>query len=169
VKTSVGVSHYNSLSSYQLDSFGLIVYAGCLFPNSNGAQKLKSHSDKIRIVKLDVTSDIDALDARRFVENDLKKNNCELWAIVNNAGILASTEIEMGSMECFKTQIEVNTLGVIRVTKAFLPLLRKSHGRVVNVASLAGRFAIPGMVGYCVSKCGVISFSGMTRRLEIVC
>ena len=148
----------------KLDAFGFTVYAGCLFPTGNGAKALKEFSDGIRIVRVDVTSDVDVSESRKFVEADLKRSGLDLWAIVNNAGILASTEIEMGSMETFKSQIEVNTLGVIRVTKAYLPLLRKIKGRVVNVASLAGRFSIPGMVGYCVSKCGVISFSEGLRR-----
>lgn len=148
----------------KLSSFGFTVYAGCLIPNGNGAQSLKEFSDKIKIIKVDVTSDADVFEARKLVEVDLKGCKQDLWAIVNNAGILASTEIEMGSIDPFKSQIEVNTIGVIRVTKSFLPLLRKTKGRVVNVASLAGRFSIPGMVGYCVSKCGVISFSDGLRR-----
>ena len=56
------------------------------------------------------------------------------------------------------------------MTKSFLPLLRKTStddqsigSKVINVASLAGQFSIPGMVGYCVSKCGVISFSEELR------
>jgi NAD(P)-dependent dehydrogenase (short-subunit alcohol dehydrogenase family) len=148
----------------KLSSFGFTVYAGCLIPNGSGAQALKEFSDKIKVVRLDVTSDADVFEARKFVEADLKRSKEDLWAIVNNAGILASTEIEMGSIDPFKSQIEVNTIGVIRVTKSFLPLLRRTKGRVVNVASLAGRFSIPGMVGYCVSKCGVISFSDGLRR-----
>lgn len=148
----------------KLSSFGFTVYAGCLIPNGNGAQSLKEFSDKIKIIKVDVTSDADVFEARKLVEVDLKGCKQDLWAIVNNAGILASTEIEMGSIDPFKSQIEINTIGVIRVTKSFLPLLRKTKGRVVNVASLAGRFSIPGMVGYCVSKCGVISFSDGLRR-----
>ena len=150
--------------SKKLASFGFTVYAGCLFPDGNGAKALKEYSSKIKVVRVDVTSDHDVAQARKDIEKDLKATQTNLWSIVNNAGILASTEIEMGSMQTFKSQIEVNTLGVIRVTKSFLPLLRPIKGRVVNVASLAGRFSIPGMVGYCVSKCGVISFSEGLRR-----
>lgn len=81
-------------------------------------------------------------------------------------------------MSSFEAQMQVNCLGTVRVTKTFLPLLRHSNlinPRVVNVASLAGRFAIPGMIGYCMSKSGVISFSDGLRRemkkwgIEVVC
>ena len=62
-----------------------------------------------------------------------------MWAIVNNAGIGAITEIEWCPMELYRRVLEVNSLGPIRVTKKFLPLLRKyENGRVIIVASLAG-------------------------------
>ena len=67
-----------------------------------------------------------------------------LWAVVNNAGIATFTEIEWCSVDQFQRILDVNVLGVVRVTKAFLPLLRYSHGRVVNVASLAGKHAVFG-------------------------
>ena len=98
-----------------------------------------------------------------------------MWSVVNNAGILSSFEIEFGDMSSFVSQMEVNCLGTVRVTKAFLPLLRESKGRVINMASLAGRFAIPGMVGYCMSKSAVISFSDGLRRemkkwgIDVIC
>lgn len=88
---------------------------------------------------------------------------------------MSSFEIEFGDMSSFVAQMNVNCLGIVRVTKAFLPLLRLSKGRVVNMASLAGRFALPGMVGYCMSKSAVISFSDGLRRemkkweIDVIC
>lgn len=63
----------------------------------------------------------------------------ELWAIVNNAGILRGFEVELTDMEDFKATMEVNAFGPVRITKAFLPLLRLSRGRVVNLTSLGGK------------------------------
>lgn len=57
---------------------------------------------------------------------------------MNNAGIAAFTEIEWCPIAEYRRVYEVNSLGPIRVTKTFLPLLRKSSGRIVLVASLAG-------------------------------
>lgn len=71
----------------------------------------------------------------------------ELLAVVNNAGILATGEVEFGtSLEPFEKQLEVNCLGTVRVTKAFSPLLRrcKTSPRLVNVTSLAARISLPG-------------------------
>ncbi|RWS21952.1 hypothetical protein B4U80_07773 [Leptotrombidium deliense] len=131
-------------------------------PGSGAKELLNSCEKNLRIIKLDVTKDEDVKRSVEEVKCNMGDN--ELWAIVNNAGILISAEIEMGDIECFTKQMDVNCLGIIRVSKAFIPLLRKASGRVVNMASLAGRFSIPGMVAYCVSKAGVISFSDGLRR-----
>lgn len=67
--------------------------------------------------------------------------------MVNNAGILATGEVEFGkSLEPFERQMEVNCLGTIRVTKALSPLLRRctTSPRLVNVTSLAARMSLPG-------------------------
>lgn len=67
--------------------------------------------------------------------------------MVNNAGILATGEVEFGeSLDPFERQLQVNCLGTIRVTKAFSPLLRRcgKSPRLVNVTSLAARISLPG-------------------------
>ena len=61
-----------------------------------------------------------------------------LYSVVNNAGIAVFSEIEWCSVDQFQQIMNVNVMGMVRVTKAFLPLLRESKGRVINVASLAG-------------------------------
>ena len=57
----------------------------------------------------------------------------------------------------------VNLFGAIRVTKAFLPLIRKNHGRIVNVSSILGRVADPFMGAYCITKYGLEAFSDALR------
>ena len=54
--------------------------------------------------------------------------------------------------------------GLISITKAFLPLLRRTKGRVVNIASCLGRVAVPGGAAYCISKFSVQAFSDTLRR-----
>lgn len=73
-------------------------------------------------------------------------NSKELLAVVNNAGILVTGEVEFGAkLDPFERQISINCLGVIRITKAFSPLLRRCKGsRLVNVTSLAARISLPG-------------------------
>lgn len=64
----------------------------------------------------------------------------ELWAVVNNAGLNAGAEMMWTTMDVMKRIFDVNTFGVIRLTKAFLPMLCKDKGRVVTVASAAGKY-----------------------------
>jgi short-subunit dehydrogenase len=61
--------------------------------------------------------------------------------------------------------IEVNLVGLMKMTHAMLPFLaRNQSGHVVNIASLAGRIANPGASGYAASKFGVVGFSESLRR-----
>ena len=59
--------------------------------------------------------------------------------------------------------LSVNLFGTIHVTKAFLPLIRKSKGRIVNVSSIVSRAAQPFIGPYCISKSGVEAFSEVLR------
>jgi NAD(P)-dependent dehydrogenase (short-subunit alcohol dehydrogenase family) len=61
-----------------------------------------------------------------------------LWAVVNNAGVSWTGEVEWTDLRTYEKIYSVNVFGTIRMTKSFLPLIRESRGRVVNVASMAG-------------------------------
>jgi len=61
-----------------------------------------------------------------------------LWAVVNNAGIFKLGFMEWMDTETVKKVFEVNAIGPVTVTNAFLPLLKISHGRVIIVSSLLG-------------------------------
>ena len=66
-----------------------------------------------------------------------------LHALVNNAGVFSSSECEFLAMEELRRVLEVNTIGVARVTKAFMPLLRESKGRIVITASISSKCIPP--------------------------
>ncbi|CAL1292555.1 unnamed protein product, partial [Larinioides sclopetarius] len=68
--------------------------------------------------------------------DDLRRSCSKLWAVINNAGIQKGFLLELTSIQDFKDSLEVNAVGPARVTKTFLPLLRQSKGRVINIASL---------------------------------
>ena len=57
---------------------------------------------------------------------------------MNNAGVGVMSEAELCPMREFERCMQVNALGMVRVTKTFLPLVRHARGRIINVASLAG-------------------------------
>ncbi|GIY76622.1 estradiol 17-beta-dehydrogenase 2 [Caerostris extrusa] len=122
----------------------------------------RKHPERLKIVGLDVTNEESVLKALEFVKNNLGHSN--LWAVINNAGIYKGLAVELSSLQEFRDCMEVNAFGPIRVTKAFLPLIRKVKGRVVNVTSYGGRMAVPHMTPYIVSKFAVVGFNDCLRR-----
>jgi NAD(P)-dependent dehydrogenase (short-subunit alcohol dehydrogenase family) len=85
--------------------------------------------------------------------------------LVNNAGVAIGGTFEAVSEEDFEWLFEINFWGVVRMTRAFLPLLRKSDdARVVNLSSLFGLISPPGQTAYSASKFAVRGFSHSLRH-----
>ncbi|XP_066266315.1 D-beta-hydroxybutyrate dehydrogenase, mitochondrial-like [Branchiostoma lanceolatum] len=87
-----------------------------------------------------------------------------LYALVNNAGVWQPGEIEWVSLAAYRRVMEVNTFGNVRVTKAFLPLIRREKGRVVAVTSAVGLHATPVASAYCMTKAATEFFSDALRH-----
>jgi NADP-dependent 3-hydroxy acid dehydrogenase YdfG len=80
--------------------------------------------------------------------------------LVNNAGVPGGGPFEQVSHDQIDAVVGVNLTSVLHATRAFLPgMLARGHGHVINVASLAGRFATPGAAVYTATKHGVVAFS----------
>ena len=85
--------------------------------------------------------------------------------LVNNAGVAIGGTFEQVSDEDFEWLFEINFWGVVRMTRAFLPLLRASEdARVVNVSSVYGLVAPPEQAAYAASKFAVRGFSEALRH-----
>lgn len=82
-------------------------------------------------------------------------DNEQLYAIVNNAGLMLIAEFEWLTEEQIKEQIQVNLVGPLLLTKAFLPLIRSHKARVINVASHCGIKPLPGFSVYAATKAGL--------------
>jgi NAD(P)-dependent dehydrogenase (short-subunit alcohol dehydrogenase family) len=85
--------------------------------------------------------------------------------LVNNAGVAVGGTFEQVSEEDFDWLFEINFRGVVRMTRAFLPVLRASDdARIVNISSAFGLVAPPGQVAYAASKFAVRGFSEALRH-----
>ena len=104
------------------------------------ARRLRDDGLDVRFVRLDVTSDASVAAAVAVVERESGR----LDVLVNDAGVLldeGTAPVDL-SPDVLRATLEVNTVGPLRVTRAFAPLLRRGgHGRVVNVSSTAGSLA----------------------------
>jgi NAD(P)-dependent dehydrogenase (short-subunit alcohol dehydrogenase family) len=83
--------------------------------------------------------------------------------LVNNAGIVARASIETLPEETWDDVLATNLKSMFLVVQAFLPALRgRGRGRIINMASIAGRRGTPLLAAYCAAKHGVV---GLTRAL----
>jgi short-subunit dehydrogenase len=106
-------------------------------------------------VRCDVTriEDLEAL-RDRVAETH---GGCDV--LVNNAGVPGRGRFTDLSLDRIRLVTETNLFAVMACTKVFLPMLLQARGHVVNVASLAGRYALPGTSVYTAAKHGVVAFS----------
>ncbi|HBM87118.1 MAG TPA: oxidoreductase [Rhodobiaceae bacterium] len=92
-----------------------------------------------------------------------------LGGLVNNAGIAIAGPARYVSIDELHTQFDVNVYGVVRTSQAFLPLLGADHdrsgkpGKIINISSVSGRFSVPFMSPYSMSKYAVEALSDAMR------
>lgn len=84
--------------------------------------------------------------------------------LVNNAGIAVAGPVEAVPLAQWRAQFEVNVFGLVAVTQAFLPEIRRSGGRIVQVSSVSGLAAAPYLGPYASSKFAVEALSDSLRR-----
>jgi NAD(P)-dependent dehydrogenase (short-subunit alcohol dehydrogenase family) len=118
---------------------------------------VRRYGDRVRAVALDVT---DAAAARAAVQTAVDEFGA-LDVVVNNAGYANSAPIEDFSDDDFRAQIETNLFGVVNVTKAALPVLRRQRsGHFIQFSSIGGSVGgSPGLAAYQTAKFGVEGFS----------
>ena len=120
------------------------------------ADLTKIHGDKIRTVKLDVTSPDDV---KKAVTKAVEAFG-RIDVVVNNAGYGFTGAFEEMTPEQFKGQIDTNFWGVVNVTREILPLLRKQgSGHIIQITSIGGRIGVPGVSGYHAAKFAVEGLS----------
>ena len=85
--------------------------------------------------------------------------------VVNNAGYANLAAVEDISLEDFREQVDANLFGVVNVTKAALPVLRaQGGGHIIQVSSIGGRLATPGLSAYQAAKWAVGGFSEVLAK-----
>jgi NADP-dependent 3-hydroxy acid dehydrogenase YdfG len=125
------------------------------------AERIEKGGGVARAFEVDVS---DEGAARGFVEGATAALG-GLDILINNAGVMLLGPVEGADTEEWRRMVGVNVLGLLYCTHAALPIMRQAGGgHIVNVSSVAGRFANAGSAVYNVTKFGVTAFSEALRQ-----
>ena len=145
----------------RMDRLGWRVFAG-VRKEADGLALKANASDKLTPIMLDVTEQqtIDA--SAELVTAAVGESG--LAGLINNAGVGVGGPLEFIEVDELRRQLEVNVIGQIAVTQAFMPLIRKSTGRIVNMCSIGGRMATPFLGPYKASKFAMEALTDSLRQ-----
>jgi NAD(P)-dependent dehydrogenase (short-subunit alcohol dehydrogenase family) len=156
--TSTGIGRACAL---RLDAAGFDVFAGVR--RAEDGERLKADaSERLRALILDVT-DGDAIAAARS-EVEAAVGERGVAGLVNNAGVSVNGPLEFVPLDDVRRQLEVNVVGQIAVTQAFLPSIRRATGRIVNMSSVGGRVANGFLGPYQASKFAIEALTDALRK-----
>lgn len=116
---------------------------------------LQIADERVTPLTLDVT---DAAQIQQAVEQVGK-----LDVLVNNAGVAIYDDLS--NLDAVEQLLAVNLFGILKVTRAFLPLLKRAEGAIVNNLSLAALAPLPVIPGYSISKAAALNMTQSLRAL----
>ena len=145
----------------RLDRHGVRVFAG-VRKEEDGARLKQQASERLSPLMIDVTDEASITAAAETVAGAV--GEAGTVGLVNNAGIGVGGPLEFLPSDDLRRQLEVNVIGQMAVTRAFLPLIRKGGGRIVNIGSIAGRLAAPFLGPYSASKFAMEALTDALRQ-----
>jgi NAD(P)-dependent dehydrogenase (short-subunit alcohol dehydrogenase family) len=153
-----------AVCALRLDSLGFRVFAGVRKESDGEALKARA-SERLRPIRIDVTQPDQIAAAAAEVSAAVGAEG--LAGLVNNAGIAVAGPLEFLPIGELRQQLEINVIGLVAVTQAFLPLLRKARGRIVNIGSISGKRTRPFVAPYAASKHAIEAISdGLRMELK---
>ncbi len=146
--------------SLRLAELGYRVFAG-VRKEADGESLRQEAAGQLYPLILDVTDAASITAAAAQVA--VAVGGTGLAGLVNNAGIAITGPLEFLPIAEFRREMEVNVTGQVAVTQAFLPLLRKRRGRIINIGSISGLSTVPMFGPYCASKYAMEAVSDALR------
>ena len=120
----------------------------------------KNENLSLQTIQIDVNNEKSVIEG----VNRISEEKGRIDVVINNAGFDLMGPLEETSMDEVKAQFETNFFGPVRVMQAVIPIMRKQgSGRIVNIASVGGRIAVPFHSGYHGTKFAVEGLSESTK------
>ena len=154
-------SGFGLLAAIELSRAGFQVFAGLrsLSRRQRIDDAAAAAKVKLEVMKLDVLDPGDLVRAVAVVEA-----MGGLEVLVNNAGFGLAGFVHDLTIEEYREQFDTNFFAAVALTKAVLPaMIKRRHGRIINISSTNGRVAVPGLSAYCASK---FALEGFTESLR---
>jgi len=147
-------------TALRLVDAGFTVFAG-VRRDEDGERLLSERPHGLVPLRIDVT-DAESIDAAVATVSE-SVGTSGLAGLVNNAGIDVAGPLEFVPLDQVRRMFDINVMGLLAVTQAFLELLRVGRGRLVNIGSMAGRSTMPFNGPYSATKHAVESISDAFR------
>jgi len=133
--------------------------------------KLEQIEDELKKYNVSILAcqcDISKKDQVKELSETVLEKFSSVDILVNNAGFAIYGSVSDLSINDIESQMETNYFGMVYCIKNFLPsMLKKKSGHIVNVASVAASFGLPGIASYCASKFAMLGFSeGLKYELK---
>jgi NAD(P)-dependent dehydrogenase (short-subunit alcohol dehydrogenase family) len=132
--------------------------------NAEGARETVRLIEAAGETAVAVETDVASPESVQNLLNATLQKFSTVHCLFNNAAIQISKTVEDTTVEEWNREIAVNLGGVFLCSKYFLPHLRRTHGAIVNMASVNGFFVEPICAGYCATKAAII---GLTKAMAI--
>lgn len=142
-------SGFGKVTAQTLAGKGYVVY-GTSRRIANG------NIGQIRMLIADVTDE----NSVRSAVNRIMDEQGHIDVLINNAGMGIGGALEMATDEEISSQMDTNFMGMVRMCRAVLPIMRKQRqGKIINISSIAGRIAVPYQGFYSASKFAIEGYS----------
>jgi short-subunit dehydrogenase len=160
---SSGIGKQTAIEFAKLGSSVILVARG-----KNKLEQVENELKQFNVNTLVCTCDVSKKDQVEKMSKIVLEKFNSIDILVNNAGFAIYGSVYDLSINDIESQMETNYFGMIYCTKNFLPLmLEKKSGHIVNVASVAASFGLPGIASYCASKFAMLGFSeGLKHELS---
>jgi NADP-dependent 3-hydroxy acid dehydrogenase YdfG len=149
---------FGEASAFRLASEGL----NLILLARRGERLIKIKAELERLYKVDVAIVVADISKTHQLEAAFKKIDLEgVDVLINNAGLAKGTaKLQEGDLSDWDAMIDTNVKGLLALSRLLLPIfIKKNHGHIINIGSVAGRWVYPGGGVYCATKFAVRALS----------